>query len=236
MTAKNTRRAKVSGDAPATDAATSSDERRLVVPIDSVHPDPENARERTPRNLASVRASLEAFGQQKPIVVEPTTGKVIAGNGTWLVAKELGWKTIWITRSDLTGAHAAAYAVVDNRASDQSQFDEGQLVLTLGALPKDLLAATGFDVMEIEELMPRTLTSVEDEVAASDGRDALTKTIRSRPTLKLLLSMQSVARIERAIHHAATSTGTSNREQALLEVVAAYEREAKLPDLDEVTA
>lgn len=52
-----------------------------TVPIDSVRPDPRNARRHGPPNLAAIRASLEAFGQQKPIVVD-AEGIVRAGNGT----------------------------------------------------------------------------------------------------------------------------------------------------------
>jgi ParB-like chromosome segregation protein Spo0J len=43
--------------------------------------DPENARKHDKRNLDAIAASLEKFGQRKPIVVMPT-GVILAGNGT----------------------------------------------------------------------------------------------------------------------------------------------------------
>ena len=60
-----------------------------TVPIGSVHPDPDNLRLHPAENLAGIRASLERFGQQKPIVVG-RDGTIVAGNGTYAAAVELG--------------------------------------------------------------------------------------------------------------------------------------------------
>ena len=51
-----------------------------TVTIESLKLDPNNARKHSKRNLDAIKASLEKFGQRKPIFVH--NGVVIAGNGT----------------------------------------------------------------------------------------------------------------------------------------------------------
>ena len=47
------------------------DLKGFEVAIETLQPDPENARRRTEENLAAIRASFEAFGQQRAILVYP---------------------------------------------------------------------------------------------------------------------------------------------------------------------
>jgi len=92
------------------------------VPIDSLSPDPANARTHGPRNLEAIMASLRRFGQQKPIVVD-SHGVVRAGNGTLAAAKALGWTEIKIVRSDLASLELTAFAIVDNRTGELAEWD-----------------------------------------------------------------------------------------------------------------
>ena len=135
------------------------------VPIDSVSLDPANVRRHGERNLATIKASLSRFGQQKPIVVDGD-GIVRAGNGTWTAAKALGWKEITVVRTDLKGAEATAYAIADNRTAELAEWDDDALAQTLAALQIEdeaLALDTGFDAKEIEALTsPDEVT--EDEV------------------------------------------------------------------------
>ena len=52
----------------------------LTVTLDTLNPDPDNARSHNARNLDTIKASLTEFGQQKPIVVTED-GVVVAGRG-----------------------------------------------------------------------------------------------------------------------------------------------------------
>ena len=124
------------------------------VPIDSVSLDPANVRRHGERNLATIKASLSRFGQQKPIVVDGD-GIVRAGNGTWTAAKALGWKEITVVRTALKGAEATAYAIADNRTAELAEWDDDALAQTLAALQIEdeaLALDTGFDAKEIEAL------------------------------------------------------------------------------------
>jgi DNA modification methylase len=113
------------------------------VPISSVSEDPSNARKHNEKNIASIKASLKRFGQQKPIVLGKN-GVVIAGSGTLRAAKELGWDHIYVTESDLTGANAIAYGIADNRTTETSEWDLPILGQHLDALKLD-----GFDLLDI---------------------------------------------------------------------------------------
>jgi ParB-like chromosome segregation protein Spo0J len=101
-----------------------------TVPIDSLSPDPANARRHPQRNLEQIKASLRRFGQQKPIVVD-ATNTVRAGNGTLAAAKALGWKTIEIVRSDLSKTELTAFSIADNRTAELAEWDAEILAATL---------------------------------------------------------------------------------------------------------
>jgi DNA modification methylase len=147
-----------------------------TVLIDSITFDPANVRRHGEKNLAAIKASLNRFGQQKPIVVD-ADGVVRAGNGTLAAAKAIGWKEIKVVRSTLAGSEATAYAIADNRTAELAEWDDDALAQTLAALQiedEDLAVATGFDVSDIDRLTaPDEVT--EDEVPEPPV-DPITKT------------------------------------------------------------
>ena len=95
-----------------------------TVAIKSLTLDSQNARKHSQRNLEAIKASLEKFGQRKPIVVHNDV--VIAGNGTVEAAKLLGWAEIAISRcpDDWDADTAKAYALADNRSAELAEWDE----------------------------------------------------------------------------------------------------------------
>ena len=123
-------------------------------PIDSLSPDPANLRLHPARNLDAIKSSLKRFGQQKPIVVDQN-GIVRAGNGTLAAAKSLGWKTIDVVRTELTGSDATAFAIADNRSAELANWDDDALARQLDSLRAEGfdLTATGFDEKELTKLL-----------------------------------------------------------------------------------
>jgi site-specific DNA-methyltransferase (adenine-specific) len=115
--------------------------------------DPSNVRKHSRRNIDAIKASLRKFGQQKPIVVD-AKGIVLAGNGTLTAAQELGWSKIDITRTELTGVEATAFAIADNRTAELAEWED-KLVDVI----KSLMVAgvdgndIGFNQMEIDDMM-----------------------------------------------------------------------------------
>lgn len=140
-----------------------------TVPVESLTLDPANARKHDQRNLDAIVASLKRFGQQHPIIVN-TDGIVVAGNGRVMAARSMGWETIRILRTDLTGIDATAFAIADNRTAELASWDDDALTQTLVALQNDeeydhLVA--GFSDDEIQSLVDDVIGTpevVEDEV------------------------------------------------------------------------
>ncbi len=124
-----------------------------MVSVESLTPDPENARRHDDRNLDAIAGSLRAFGQRRPLVVYGST--VIAGNGTLQAAKTIGWTEVAITRvpRDWSLEQARAYALADNRTAELATWDTKVLADQLVDLD-----AVGWDVSEFgfEPLEPPT--------------------------------------------------------------------------------
>lgn len=123
------------------------------VSLDAIELDPDNARSHSSRNLETIKESLAAFGQRKPIVLFGNV--VIAGNGTVEAARSLGWDKIAATRvpTDWTLQQAKAYAIADNRTSELAEWDGGQLLETLSSFDADALTSTGFSPDDLDALM-----------------------------------------------------------------------------------
>jgi site-specific DNA-methyltransferase (adenine-specific) len=102
-----------------------------------------------------VIASFRRFGQQIPLVVDKSN-VVRVGNARLEAAKQLGWDTIQIVRTDLTSSEAIAYAIADNRTAELAEWDDDVLAAQLNGLlaeDEDLLASAGFTDEELEELL-----------------------------------------------------------------------------------
>lgn len=153
-----------------------TDLRRLLLPIDTLTPDPANARLHPERSIEGIKASLLRFGQRKPIVVDER-GVTIAGAGVLMAAKALGWSKVAAVRCELTGAERTAYAIADNRVAELSTWDREALTRMLKELPSDLVDASWFTAEEIGEFAGTITTDGlvdEDDVPAPP--DAATTT------------------------------------------------------------
>lgn len=124
-----------------------------TVPVESLEPDPRNARRHPKQNLNAIKKSLERFGQVLPIVASPN-GIVIGGNGTLQAARELNWKTIEVVRYD--GQNARALAIALNQTALSAEWDKEILTETLLELDElDIEPSEiGFTEMDLDELAP----------------------------------------------------------------------------------
>lgn len=140
----------------------------LVTPVDSLTPDPINARLHPEDNMQSIKASLTQYGQVKPIVVRKSTNVVVAGNGTLAAAKSLGWNDIATVFVDFTDAEAAGYGVADNRTAELAKWDY-EVLKRLDAMMKESEhAVIGWSDKELETIRGADFTApVEPE---SNGR------------------------------------------------------------------
>ena len=162
----------------AADAAT----RPLAVvyrPTASLVPDPRNARTHPKRQIEQIVASIRAFGFTNPVLVEPS-GKVIAGHGRLLAAKQIGMAEIPVIElGGLSEAQARTLRLADNKIALNAGWDVEILKLELGdlALPEFEmdLSLTGFSGGEIDVIL-KGQDDPDDEVIP-----AVPVTPRTRP-------------------------------------------------------
>jgi hypothetical protein len=120
----------------------------LAEPIETLRPYSRNPRR---GDVASIRESLEANGQYRPVVGNARTREVIAGNHTLAAARELGWTHLAVSWVDVDDATAARIAVVDNRTSDLATWDNALLAELLRDLPD--LVGTGYSSTDLDSLL-----------------------------------------------------------------------------------
>lgn len=95
-----------------------------------------NVRRHSERNIDAIKASLQRWGQQKPIVID-AKNVIRAGNGTFKAAKALGWEKLDCVRSELSGSEMAAFAIADNRTAELADWS-AELSSVLESLSVDL--------------------------------------------------------------------------------------------------
>lgn len=126
-----------------------------TIDIGAVLPDPANVRRHSAQQIDMLKASLSRFGQQLPLLLRPD-GTLLAGHARLEAMKSLGWTTVQVIRSDLTGVRATEYAIADNALHDRSEFDGealSQLVASLSGEDGFDSAALGFSPEDLTKLL-----------------------------------------------------------------------------------
>lgn len=131
----------------------------LLVPLESLEPWPGNYRE---HDIGALCESLERFGQQKAIVVQAGTNRIVAGNGQWHAAKALQWEQIAASVVEISDEEAEAFLIADNRTSERGRNRDSDLAALLERVAKrGQLVGTGYDGDDVDELMKRVRKSQE---------------------------------------------------------------------------
>lgn len=168
--------------------------------LSTLKPDPKNVRRHGDKNLGAIKASLARFGQKRPLLIDKR-GVIIAGNGTFEAARQLGMKELWCVVSDLDAKKAREYAVADNRTAELATWEFDDLVAQLKATPADVLDAIGFERAELEALqhdfvLPRSL-----DPESIEGYDAGKEEVLIKVTGVLRKDAeQVVAMLEKALN------------------------------------
>lgn len=130
-------------------------------------------------NIKELKASLEANGQYKPIVVQKSTNQIIAGNHLWKAAKELGWTEIDAVIVDVNDEQAKKIVVADNRLADMGSYDEQAL---LDLLEKIDLTGTGYVEADVDDLLAMIEEQSMPEWKVANAQ-SVHENVQSRPTL-----------------------------------------------------
>ena len=95
-----------------------------TVPVDSVTLHPRNPRR---GDVDAIADSIRAHGQYAPLVVQRSTGFVLAGNHRLLALRRLGRDHVDVVFIDVDDDEALRILLVDNRASDEATYDSAEL-------------------------------------------------------------------------------------------------------------
>jgi DNA modification methylase len=126
-----------------------------TVAIDSVLPADANPRAHPDANMAAIMMSLVEFGQVEPIILQASSGKIIAGHGRLDGMKRLKWTHCKVARVDVNDNEAQALAVALNRSGELATWDDkvlADLVSDLDSEGYDL-SVLGFDSKELVRLL-----------------------------------------------------------------------------------
>jgi len=110
----------------------------LSEPLAQFTTHPKNVRQ---GDVGAITQSLAAHRQYRPIVVQRSTGHILAGNHTYLAAKSLGWENVAATFVDCDDEQAVRILLVDNRANDLAMYDDralAELLKNLASTPTGL--------------------------------------------------------------------------------------------------
>jgi len=134
------------------------------VPLKDLSPYPGNPRR---GDVDAIAQSLETNGQYRPVVVQKSTGHVLAGNHTVLAAESLGWKKIAAVFVDVDDDQAAKIVLADNKTAELGSYDHDDLVALLQSV--DNLDGTGYSQVELDAVIHLTDVFDMDELAELVG-------------------------------------------------------------------
>lgn len=120
------------------------------VPIDSIAAHPDNPRQ---GDVGAIAESLAEFGQYRPVVVQRSTGLIIAGTHRWYALRQLGAREVDVVFRDVDDDEARRILVVDNRTSDLGRYDDQAFAAALQAA--DSFAGTTYSYEDLDVAMAR---------------------------------------------------------------------------------
>lgn len=132
--------------------ATIINDEHELVPLDRLTMHPANPRQ---GDVGAVCASIEAHGFFGALVVQRSTGHVLAGNHRLKAAKQLGMPEVPVTWVDVDDETATRILLADNRTSDLGTYDNdalAELLKGLAATDKGL-DGLGYDGDDLDALL-----------------------------------------------------------------------------------
>lgn len=141
-----------------------------TIPMKNITPHPQNVRQ---GDVGAIAESLKAHGQYRPIVVQQSTGHILAGNHTYKAAQALKWTEIEATLIDCDDDEAMRILLIDNRANDLATYDDPALAELLTNLmdTEKQLYGTGYDPDDLDQLLKDLNMETLDPVLLGDPDD-----------------------------------------------------------------
>lgn len=194
-------------DAPPTEAPP----ERIVygeieeVEIRTLKPHPKNPRV---ADTAAIMESLTANGQFRPVLVQTSTNRIIAGHHMVKAAKQLKWKRIGIVRLDVDDEAALRILLADNRTADLGSYDTSILADILKEIPTATIG-TGYDDADVRAVLAAMEERDETLLATAINKPSVDVTWEPMPDRDMTLE-------ERIAEQSAVTSGRREAEKALL--------------------
>ena len=151
------------------------------VAVSELRPNPRNARVHSAKQLHQIKASIEAFGFNNPLLIDKDN-LVIAGHGRLEAARLVGLQTVPVLRIEhLTPEQMRMFALADNKIALNAGWDMDMLrqdLVELSELDLDL-EITGFATAEIDLLIDGPTSNLKADRA--DLVPAPPEVVISRP-------------------------------------------------------
>lgn len=138
----------------------------LVVPIDSVHRYPGNARL---GDQEEIRGSLLDHGQYQALLVQDSTGYIVVGNNRHDVMEQLGWTHVAVIRLQIDDERALQLVLRDNKSSDKATYDKQALADLLAGV--EVWDGTGYVPEDLDTLLADLITEPEGLEDLTDSPD-----------------------------------------------------------------
>ncbi len=141
-----------------------------LVPLADLVPHPRNPRQ---GDVGAIHESIARNGFYGALVVQRSTGHILAGNHRYMAAKQAGATELPVTYVDVDDDTALRILLADNRTSDLATNDPA----VLSDLLKDILATqgslegTGYDGDALDELLADLAPSDEPMAGADAVRE-----------------------------------------------------------------
>lgn len=132
---------------------------------------------RNPRNneksIELVKESIRQYGYNQPIVVDKDD-IIVAGHTRYKALRQLGYEEVTVVVLDLPEDKAKQYRIADNKASEQSTWNDDLLMFELREIEELQDMSIFFQEGELEELLD---LDIDDFI--SDNKEEEKETIRA---------------------------------------------------------
>jgi ParB-like chromosome segregation protein Spo0J len=135
------------------------------VPLAEIQEHPNNARK---GDMGAIQDSVDENGFWGTIVVQKSTGFIVAGNHRYRAAKEAGFKEVPVAFVDVDDTKAKKILAADNRTSDLGDYDNEALARLLGDLKADeALDGIGYSSEDIALILDGVKSVTDDDWGAA---------------------------------------------------------------------
>lgn len=119
--------------------------------LDELTPHPANPRQ---GDVGAIHESIEANGFYGAVIVQKSTGYVLAGNHRMQAAAHAGATSLPVIEVDVDDTTATRILLADNRTNDVATYDQDALAGLLKSLAEDGgLAGSGYDGDDVDALL-----------------------------------------------------------------------------------